>query len=1167
MNLSLPAATESLARWIVDFYLLATLSLALALVAARWMRQPVRRLALAWTLMIELVLLAVVCAMPGWPRVSLGWLAPPSNSPQPAVEAPTAPVATNTSITSQPAAPPLDAHPKPHDRPNNPPRDIAANDHKPIARRASEPPTVAAVPPPANQAPPIRPLPATIAGLFLLCASLAIAWLAWGAIAASRLCRRAIPAPPALTAELAQLVGSSRPPRLLLSRQIGSAAALGLLRPTIILPAAVAEHESPSSLRAVLAHEWAHIRNHDLWLLALGRSLLPLLFAHPLFWWLRKKIRDDQEAVADAAAARDNRPDYAAELLRWVRRTAGPSPRRISAALGIWERPSQLIRRIAMLLDDSFHVQTRTTRRWRIGTVGAVATVGLVISMLTLQAAPPAASLRPANDAAAMAFNSDGGPVIEVSASYPAANSQVVSDTIAAPIEQQINGVEGMVSIESECNRDGTYIARVRFGPNSDPQSAVGLVKSRVTLAMPVLPDAVRQAGVSVIVDTKIATRQRVAIVLEDREGKGRDALRRWAAAVEKRLVAEGAIVKPEEYPGPDEKQLAGTINREKCAAHGIPLSDVLDAVRAAGPKATADGLKNLTVTSSNGSKLPLSAVVEFREEMGPSAIYRVNMYPAIRISGTPPAGKTANEAVAKWLEIAAATLPNGFAAERLTASHTGRAAFSLGGEQARARSDKKADGDTALANAMPSDVVKAWENAGAKAGRLAINERGRAAEIPTFKFAKWKAGAVAELPRPPIPFALDLSETQVTDVGLKELAGLENLKTLYLARTPVTDAGLTQLVRLKNFQSLDVSRTQITDAGMNELAKVQNLRGVNLARTYVADAGMKAMARLKNLQSLNLQGTRVSDAGLKELAGMASLQTLILQETHITDAGLKEFSGMTNLRTLVLNSTWIRDAGLKELAGLKDLRELDLTSTGITDAGMKELARLDSLETLRIAITDVTGDGLKELAGLKNLHSLDLGGEEVTNAGLKHLAELKNLQSLNLSLCSKVTDEGLQVLAGLKNLQTLELFGDRPLTDAGLRHIAGLNSLRSLDIGMTQVTDSGLLNLAGLTKLQSLNIGTTKITDAGLKELAGLVELQSLSFYDTQVTDVGLKELAGMKKLRTVSLFETQVTDAGLKQLAGLKNLDTVDLTSTKVTDAGVKELQRQLPKCKIAR
>src|SRR5688500_13303695 len=49
------------------------------------------------------------------------------------------------------------------------------------------------------------------------------------------------------------------------------------------------------------------------------------------------------------------------------------------------------------------------------------------------------------------------GPVIRVTASYPGANAKVVADTVAVPIEQQINGAEGLVLIESECRNDGSY--------------------------------------------------------------------------------------------------------------------------------------------------------------------------------------------------------------------------------------------------------------------------------------------------------------------------------------------------------------------------------------------------------------------------------------------------------------------------------------------------------------------------------------------------------------------------------------------------------------------------------------------------------------------------------------------------------------------------------------
>src|SRR5215475_11871093 len=55
-------------------------------------------------------------------------------------------------------------------------------------------------------------------------------------------------------------------------------------------------------------------------------------------------------------------------------------------------------------------------------------------------------------------------PTVEVSAFYPGANAQVVADTVAAPIEQQVNGVEDMLYMSSQCTNDGAYTLTVTFG-------------------------------------------------------------------------------------------------------------------------------------------------------------------------------------------------------------------------------------------------------------------------------------------------------------------------------------------------------------------------------------------------------------------------------------------------------------------------------------------------------------------------------------------------------------------------------------------------------------------------------------------------------------------------------------------------------------------------------
>ncbi len=88
-------------------------------------------------------------------------------------------------------------------------------------------------------------------------------------------------------------------------------------------------------------------------------------------------------------------------------------------------------------------------------------------------------------------------PTIQVDCNYPGANARVVADTIASPIEQQVNGVEDMLYMASQCTSDGSYTLTVTFKIGTDLNMSQIRVLNRVQLAYPQLPDVVRATGVT----------------------------------------------------------------------------------------------------------------------------------------------------------------------------------------------------------------------------------------------------------------------------------------------------------------------------------------------------------------------------------------------------------------------------------------------------------------------------------------------------------------------------------------------------------------------------------------------------------------------------------------------------------------------------------------------
>ncbi len=89
-------------------------------------------------------------------------------------------------------------------------------------------------------------------------------------------------------------------------------------------------------------------------------------------------------------------------------------------------------------------------------------------------------------------------PTVLVTAVYPGANAQTVRDTVAAPIEEQVSGVEGMMYMSSQSTNDGGYTLTVTFMLGMDSNMAQVLVQNRVSLALPVIPPLVQTEGINV---------------------------------------------------------------------------------------------------------------------------------------------------------------------------------------------------------------------------------------------------------------------------------------------------------------------------------------------------------------------------------------------------------------------------------------------------------------------------------------------------------------------------------------------------------------------------------------------------------------------------------------------------------------------------------------------
>ena len=203
-------------------------------------------------------------------------------------------------------------------------------------------------------------------------------------------------------------------------------------------------------------------------------------------------------------------------------------------------------------------------------------------------------------------------PTIEVSTIYPGANAELVRDTIAAPIEQQVSGVEKALSLSSQCTNDGRYRLTVTFEPGTDLNMAQVLTQVRVTLAMPILPDLVQREGVAVLKKSPAAMMIVNFTAAKDAAGTplyDETFLSNYATIQVRdellRLEGVGDI----DFIGQRDYSMRIWLDPEKMAAVGLAPSDIRTALENQNYQVAAGNVGQQPAPAGQAFQIPLSAV------------------------------------------------------------------------------------------------------------------------------------------------------------------------------------------------------------------------------------------------------------------------------------------------------------------------------------------------------------------------------------------------------------------------------------------------------------------------------------------------------------------------------------------------------------------------------
>jgi multidrug efflux pump len=203
-------------------------------------------------------------------------------------------------------------------------------------------------------------------------------------------------------------------------------------------------------------------------------------------------------------------------------------------------------------------------------------------------------------------------PGVSVTINYPGASAPVVADTVAAPIEQQVNGIEGSLYMSSQMGNDGSYTLTVTFDIGTDVNTALVMVQNRVALAMPQLPSAVQNQGITIRKKTPDIL---MIVNFFSPNGRYDDIyLSNFATIYIRDELLRVYGVSDITYMGQRDYSIRAWLDPQKLAARNMTAMDVADAIRTQNLDAPAGQIGQAPTGKGQPFQLPVDTLGRLSE-------------------------------------------------------------------------------------------------------------------------------------------------------------------------------------------------------------------------------------------------------------------------------------------------------------------------------------------------------------------------------------------------------------------------------------------------------------------------------------------------------------------------------------------------------------------------